>query len=572
MIDEALFSLPGIKRVLALLAGFAFLRALAIIGQAITLASAITNLWYGGQLVDQLLFIALFFSCFVGKQGIAYLQDSILERYAFEQADALRQSLLEKIFTTKAQLVQDNGTGSVTAAVLEGIDQIETYFRLILPKITSIFVIPVLLVIVVCTLDWVSGLIMFIAFPFIILYMKILGMTAKAKAAKQHRTFQIMSNHFIDTLRGIDTLKLFGVSERRGASIYHVSERFREATMKTLAVANLSSVVLDLFSTLSIAAVAFMLGMRLLDGSLLLYPAMAILVIAPEYFKPIREFASDYHASLDGKNALMHVRSLIAAPEDPIKEHKLATWSTASSLNLQGIGCSLSGSRVLQNVTVNVHGFQKIGIVGMSGAGKSTLINVLGGFRLPDEGLISIDGTTVADFRQTDWQKQVIYIPQDPYIFHATLRENVAFYSPKATEEEIAEATRIVGLDELIAELPEGLATRIGEGARPLSGGQAQRIALARAFLDRSRRILLFDEPTAHLDIETEMELKERMLPLMKDRLVIFATHRLHWMHDMDSIAVMDLGCIVEYSTLPNLVAAKGAFTALTSQIQWGEA
>lgn len=572
MIDEALFSLPGIKRVLALLAGFAFLRALAIIGQAITLASAITNLWYGGQLVDQLLFIALFFSCFVGKQGIVYLQDSILERYAFEQADALRQSLLEKIFTTKAQLVQDNGTGSVTAAVLEGIDQIETYFRLILPKITSIFVIPVLLVIVVCTLDWVSGLIMFIAFPFIILYMKILGMTAKAKAAKQHRTFQIMSNHFIDTLRGIDTLKLFGVSERRGASIYHVSERFREATMKTLAVANLSSVVLDLFSTLSIAAVAFMLGMRLLDGSLLLYPAMAILVIAPEYFKPIREFASDYHASLDGKNALMHVRSLIAAPEDPIKEHKLATWSTSSLLNLQGIGCSLSGSRVLQNVTLNVHGFQKIGIVGMSGAGKSTLINVLGGFRLPDEGLISIDGTTVADFRQTDWQKQVIYIPQDPYIFHATLRENVAFYSPKATEEEIAEATRIVGLDELIAELPEGLATRIGEGARPLSGGQAQRIALARAFLDRSRRILLFDEPTAHLDIETEMELKERMLPLMKDRLVIFATHRLHWMHDMDSIAVMDLGCIVEYSTLPNLVAAKGAFTALTSQIQWGEA
>ncbi|MEG0756996.1 MAG: ABC transporter transmembrane domain-containing protein, partial [Raoultibacter sp.] len=376
MIDKAIFSLPGIKRVLLLLAGFVFLRAVAIIGQAWSLASAITNLWYGEQLANQLFLISLFFICFVGKQGILYLQDSVLDHYAFEQADTLRQSLLEKIFTTKAQLVQDNGTGSVTAAVLEGIDQVETYFRLILPKITSIVVIPMLLVVVVFSLDWVSGLIMLIAFPFIILYMKILGLTAKAKAAKQHRTFQIMSNHFIDTLRGIDTLKLFGVSKQRGESIYHVSERFREATMKTLAVANLSSVVLDLFSTLSIAAVAFMLGMRLLDGSLLLFPAMAILVIAPEYFKPIREFASDYHASLDGKNALAQVRALIATPEEPIEEHDLAQWSDGSTLNLCGIGCSLSGSRVLRNVTLDAHGFQKIGIVGMSGAGKSTLINM----------------------------------------------------------------------------------------------------------------------------------------------------------------------------------------------------
>ena len=168
-----------------------------------------------------------------------------------------------------------------------------------------------------------------------------------------------------------------------------------------------------------------------------------------------------------------------------------------------------------------------------------------------------------------NWQKQLTYIPQTPYIFSTSLRENIAFYHPEATDVEIQEAIKVVGLTDLVNELPEGLDTEIGSGKRALSGGQAQRIALARAFLDQSRRVMVFDEPTAHLDIETELELKEKMLPLMKDHLVFFATHRLHWMKQMDYIFVMEQVKLVEQGTYDQLlVNPNGAFNRMVCQMR----
>ena len=574
MIDRSLFSLPGIKRVCVLLAAFAVLSACAIFIQAWSLSSAITGLWDGSTFSMQIAWVALFLVSFIGIQGIIYLQDTMIERYASTQADQLREQLLDTIFSCGAEVVQTHGTGNTTTLTLEGIDQIETYLRLVLPKMMRVFVVPFVLLIPVFVLDWISGFIMIIVFPFIILYMVILGRMAQEKAAKQHRKFQILSNHFIDSLRGLDTLKLFGLSKQHGESIYEVSEEFRGATIKTLRVATLSSLVLDLFATLSVAAVAIMLGLRLLDGSLLLFPALTILVVAPEYFKPIREFASDFHASLDGKNALASVFSLIkeneknSANENISDDHSIPLWSETSHLASDGITFTYGDTPALQGITFEARGHLKIGVVGMSGAGKSTLINLLGGFALPHDGTFTIDGTSYANLNLSDWQKQVAYLPQDPYIFHTTLRNNIAFYSPHATDEEINEAVRIVGLQDLIAELPHGLETKIGEGARSLSGGQAQRIALARIILDGHRSILLFDEPTAHLDIETELELKQRMLPLMENRLVFFATHRLHWMREMDLILVMDNATIVESGTYQELIARDGFFASFISQIR----
>lgn len=565
MIDKQIMKLPGMKQLLGLLAGLSFLQALFIIGQAYGLARAITGLWEGRPLEEQWGWILLFFCSFIARQAVIYFRSKRLDDYSYQQAADLRDQLLEKLFRVGPQIAQQQGTGNVTTMVLEGINQVENYLKLILAKIMNMSIIPWVILALVFYLDWESGLFLLLVFPLIIIFMIILGYAAQSKAEKQYRTFQLLSNHFIDSLRGIDTLKLFGISKKYGKSIFASSERFRKATMASLKVGILSTFALDFFTTLSIAVVAVLLGLRLINEGILLFPALTILILAPEYFLPIRDFSSDYHATLDGKNAMTAVTEILHQPEAQVPAVTVPRWQEDAQLTIDQLAFSYEEKAALTDINLNVTGFKKIGIIGLSGSGKSTLINTLSGFLVPDSGEITLGGAKTTAFRQASWQEQLIYIPQNPYIYRLTLQENIAFYQPTATKEAVLKAIEVAGLTELLAELPQGLDTMLGEGERHLSGGQAQRIALARAFLDQQRKILLFDEPTAHLDIETEVALKERMLPLMENRLVFFATHRLHWMEEMDEIIVMDQGRIVEQGTLAQLQQKQGAFTELVN-------
>lgn len=570
MIDKKLLQLPGIKKILMLLAGSAVLQAIFIIGQAYGLAMAITHLWNGEGLNNQINWLVLFFASFGLRHLMTYLREHFLEEYAYQQAKDLRSQLLRKIFRLGPEVVQKQGTGSVVTTALDGINQVEEYLHLILPKMLNMMIIPWILLVAIFLLDWESGVVLLIVFPLIIIFMIILGYAAQSKADKQYKVFQILSNHFIDSLRGIDTLKFFGISKQYSKSIYTTSERFRKATMSTLKVAILSTFALDFFTTLSVAVVAVLLGLRLINEGIFLFPALTVLILAPEYFLPIRDFSSDYHATLDGKNAMDDVNQILELSESQTATIGLPTWSNDSQLT---VDMSYNYAEKLgAEVDFTVQGYKKIGIIGMSGSGKSTLINLLSGFLRPDESQISLNEQTIPAFDQPQWQEQLIYIPQNPYIFQRSVRENIAFYHPQASDEEILKAVEVTGLTELLQELPEGLDTILGEGARTLSGGQAQRIALARAFLDQERKILLFDEPTAHLDIETEVELKERMLPLMENHLVFFATHRLHWLAEMDYLLVMDHGKLVEQGTLEELKQKNGAFTTLSQALRGDEA
>lgn len=570
MIDKKLLQLPGIKKILMLLAGSAVLQAIFIIGQAYGLAMAITHLWNGEGLNNQINWLVLFFASFALRHLMTYLREHFLEEYAYQQAKDLRSQLLRKIFRLGPEVVQKQGTGSVVTTALDGINQVEEYLHLILPKMLNMMIIPWILLVAIFLLDWESGVVLLIVFPLIIIFMIILGYAAQSKADKQYKVFQILSNHFIDSLRGIDTLKFFGISKQYSKRIYTTSERFRKATMSTLKVAILSTFALDFFTTLSVAVVAVLLGLRLINEGIFLFPALTVLILAPEYFLPIRDFSSDYHATLDGKNAMDDVNQILELSESQTATIGLPTWSNDSRLT---VDMRYNYAEKLgAEVDFTVQGYKKIGIIGMSGSGKSTLINLLSGFLRPDESQISLNEQSIPAFDQPQWQEQLIYIPQNPYIFQRSVRENIAFYHPQASDEEILKAVEVTGLTELLQELPEGLDTILGEGARTLSGGQAQRIALARAFLDQERKILLFDEPTAHLDIETEVELKERMLPLMENHLVFFATHRLHWLAEMDYLLVMDHGKLVEQGTLEELKQKNGAFTTLSQALRGDEA
>lgn len=558
MFDKALTRLSGFKHIVGVLAGLDILQALFIIGQAYYLSVAITRIWEGNPLDKQLIWVFLFFLCHLGRHLMTFFKDRLLDDFSAREAQNMRQQLLKKLFDLGPVIVQKEGTGNTITMALDGVTLVENYIHLILSKMINLSIIPWVIVAFVFYLDWQSGLILLIVFPIIIIFMIILGLAAQARADKQYATYQILSNHFLDTLRGLDTLKFLGISQPYGSSIYQTSEQFRKATMSALRIGILSTFALDFFTTLSIAVVAVFLGLRLIKGEFELLPALTILILAPEYFLPVRDFSSDYHATLDGKNAMQAIQKVLAQDSIRKEQVKIANWDSASQLRLENIAIAYEDKNILEGTSYQVTGFQKIALVGMSGSGKSSLINLLSGFLDTASGSISVDGQPVANLDQDDWQKQVIYIPQSPYLFNLSLRDNIAFYTPDASLEAIQEAITVVGLESFVDTLPQGLDTVIGSGSRPLSGGQAQRIALARAFLDQSRRILILDEPTAHLDIETELELKDKILPLFKDRLVFLATHRLHWLRDMDEILVLNQGQVVEVGAYEHLLGQKG--------------
>lgn len=571
MFDKSLLKLANIRKVLAILSITNVIYALLLIVQASTLSLALVHLWEKQKLAQQIWLLLVFAVCFILRHLMTWLNERYLDSYTLKAAKQLRLDLLHKVFSIGPRIVQEQGTGNMVTMALDGVEQFENYLKLILNKMIAMSVVPWLILIWVFYLDWVSGLILLLVFPLIILFMIILGYAAQAKADRQYQTFQHLSNQFVDSLRGIETLKYFGLSKSYAKRIHRISDNFRKVTLSTLKVAMLSTFALDFFTTLSIAIVAVMLGLRLLNGHILLFPALTVLVLAPEYFLPVRNFANDYHATLDGKNAYLAIKAVLDEPEPKAEPIQIGEWNNDQTLTLADIEFSYPDATHLNLEPINLSfkGTEKVGIIGMSGAGKSTLMNLLAGFLNPTAGQFIFNQTqSTNSLNQRDWLKQSLYIPQKPYIFDASLLDNIRFYTPTASVSEVEQAAKLVGLDQLISELPEGLDTRIGNGARPLSGGQAQRIALARAFLDKKRKVLLFDEPTAHLDIETELELKDEMLPIMENRLVFFATHRLHWLRQMDRIIVLEAGKIVEVGTFPELLAEKGYFYQLMQEMR----
>lgn len=581
MFDKRLFALPGSKSAIAWCIATSLLLAALMVGQAAALAWALTLLWEGSALSDVAAQLGAFALCFIGKQAASNIQAKQLELFAAARTEEFRQELSKRLYEGGAPLTQKLGTGAASTLCLDGIDNIEHYLSTALPRTVALVTVPFVLLAVIVFQDWVSALIALLVFPAIILQMVLIGSTAQEEAGKQHREYQRLANHFIDSLRGIDTLKYFGRSNEQADRVYETSEKFRIATMKTLRTATLSGAVLDAFSTISLAAVAVMLGFRLVDGSITLLPALFVLVIMPDYFRPIREFASDYHATLNGKNTLTQVLEVLGCSAETVAKKeshtpglqvdapKLEPWQKLSVLTFEHIGISYKGETALKDVSCSFGGFRKYGIVGPSGCGKTTLAQLLAGVVQPTQGSIVVNNHAIETLSMPSWRKQVAYLPQSPHIFSTTLRNNLTFYQPDATEEEIAHALELVGLTSLVTELPKGLDTVVGEGGRSLSGGQSQRVALARAVLHRTCRVLVFDEPTAHLDIETEWELKQRMLPLMEGKLVFFATHRLHWLSEMDEILLLEDGQVRDFGSYEALSKAN-SFAYLSSNEKEG--
>lgn len=550
-------SYPGSRILYVALTIISILEAFSIIAQTIFLARAITFLFHGETVQTILSEVVYFGIAFAARNIVVRTSQILVERFAEKTGSLLRKQLIEAYFTLGPRYVQTVGTGHLVTLSIEGIEKFKTYIELTIPKMIRSSIVPGLIVLYVFTLDIESGIILVVTIPIVIIFMILLGLAAQKMADSQYEIYRVLSNHFVDTLKGLETLKYLGKSEQHEGKIEKVSKRYRKATMRTLRVAFLSSFALDFFTSLSIAFVAVGLGIRLIDGTIILLPALTILILAPEYFLPIKQVGANYHATLDGQIAMEQIEEILQQQKGIQKKdlNEDIVWNASSSLKLQDIKVNNTESEkaILEGINFTWEDNGAIGVIGESGAGKSTLIDVLAGFLSPSSGKILVNGVEVDGSTREDWQKNIAYIPQQPYIFPLSLKDNIRFYETNATDEEVERVINEVGLRSLVTSLPNGIHERIGEGGRMLSGGQEQRVAMARALLSK-KPIILLDEPTAHLDIETEFEIKQSMLRLFNGKLVFLATHRLHWMKQMDHILILNKGEMKESGTYEELL------------------
>ena len=373
-----------------------------------------------------------------------------------------------------------------------------------------------------------------------------------------------MSGYFLDVLQGLPTLKLFAQSRMQRDSIEKTGETFRQATMRVLKVAFLSSLTLELVGTIGTAIIAVGIGLRIMDGKLSFQQALFVLLLTPDFYLPLRQLGTKFHAGMEGVSASKEIFAILEHPSPAAKQETgLGSHDSAGECPILFTDLSYTypgaSHPALDGINFTIPAGKTTAIIGPSGSGKSTMINLLLRFQEPGEGSITINGNPIKDVPLDDWHRHISWVPQHPYLFNASLKENILLARPDASEKEINTALTETGLSTFVRLLPDGLDTMIGEQGSRLSGGEAQRVALARAFL-KNAPLLILDEPTSHTDPELEAALRSSMEKLMKNRTTVIIAHRLETIKSADEIIVISQGKIIQCGTHDELFNAGGFY------------
>lgn len=496
----------------------------------------------------------------------------------------LRGEILRQIQRIGPVGLAEHATGNLVAAVSQGLQAIEPYYARYLPAASLAALLPLAVFVAVLPYDWVSALVFVVTAPMIPLFMILIGSGAERMNQRQWRQLTRMSGHLLDAIQGLATLKVFNASRREADTVRRMAETYRQDTMAILRLAFLSSLVLEFFATISIAMVAVFIGFRLLWGEMTFFNGLFVLLIAPEFYLPLRTLGGAYHARMEAIGAATEIARLMeieplrtepvrSEPSEAVSRPPAAEVGTsASSIRLEDVAVVFpDGRRSLDGLTLDVRAGECVALVGTSGGGKSTVVNLLAGFLSPTRGRITVDGTDLVSLDIDAWRWSMSYVPQRPHIFDATLRENIAmrFDGSPIDDAAIVAAATAANIAAVIDALPHGYNTPAGERGYGLSGGEAQRLALARAFY-RDAPLVLIDEGTAHLDRHTEELVTEAIARLTEGRTAVMIAHRLATVRNADRIAVVEDGRVVEQGTRTELMAAGGRFTALVGGIGQG--
>ncbi|MFD3835240.1 thiol reductant ABC exporter subunit CydD [Streptomyces sp. NPDC058642] len=504
--------------------GLGAVGAALVIAQAMLIAEVVVGAFQHGLSVAELRTPLLLLVAVAGGRAlVSWLTELAAHRASAAVKSELRGRLLERAAALGPGWLSGQRTGSLVALATRGVDALDDYFSRYLPQLGLAVVVPVAVLARIVTEDWVSAAIIVGTLPLIPVFMVLIGWATQSRMDRQWQLLSRLSGHFLDVVAGLPTLKVFGRAKAQADSIRRITGEYRQATMRTLRIAFISSFALELLSTLSVALVAVTIGMRLVHGEMDLYIGLVILVLAPEAYLPLRQVGAQYHAAAEGLAAAEEIFEVL---ETPVPASGTRAVS-AGALSFDQVTVRYPGrsGEVVSEVSFTVEPGETVALVGPSGAGKSTLLNVLLGFVPPAEGRALVGGVDLAEADLEEWRSQIAWVPQRPHLFAGTIAENVRLARPDADGTAVRQALGDAGALEFVDVLPQGADTVLGEDGAGLSAGQRQRLALARAFL-ADRPVLLLDEPTAALDGATEAEVVAAVRRLAVGRTVLLVVHR----------------------------------------------
>jgi len=528
-------------------AALGVLATVLIVAQATVLAHVVVRVFEGGASLGEVVPALLWLAAIALARGLVDAGFEAGGRIGAARAMAeLRSRLLRRLLLDRPGALQDERSGELAAAAVQGVDALEAYFARYLPQAVLAVCAPLMILAWVLPRDWEAAAILAVTAPLIVVFMVLIGRLAERTTRRRWRRLARLSAHFLDLVGGLQTLRAHGRAEAQARSIEASGEGYRRETMKTLRIGFLSALVLELLAMLGVALVAVTVGVQLASGDLGLTAGLTVLILAPELYMPLRRLGAQFHASADGVAGAERIFAVLDRPAAVAmpSSAKPAPDPRAAALRLEGVRFSHPGREAtLRGVDLVLAPGETVALTGPSGGGKSTLLSLLLRLAEPAAGRLACGDVDLREVDVEEWRRRLAWVPQRPTIFSGTIAENVRLPEPAAGEERVHEAVERAGLLDLVRALPEGLATRVGDGGRRLSAGQAQRLALARAFL-RDAPLLLLDEPTANLDLETELAIAAAVERLAAGRTALVVAHRTELAHRADRVVELRGGVL----------------------------